>query len=172
MRTARKSPEAMASLRALGALTRDDLMRLGGVSARELKDMIEKGAVDPAIVPTSGATYSMWHVEQVRTIKALQRDGYTVGEAAELIAIGRNSMTASLDVPRRHSTPNHGVEFRVSSGIRVIVEGRLGALESRSLSAVLIAAKTEVRKLRSAVRKVNRLLKVQLGVSPPTSSTE
>ncbi len=65
-------------------LTIDELVQVAGISKRTLKYYIQLGLVDRPIGETVSARYTINHIEQLKTIKNLQAQGFSLSRIAAL----------------------------------------------------------------------------------------
>ncbi len=65
-------------------MTIDELVKAADISKRTLRFYIQQGLVDPPIGNTANARYDTGHLEQIRNVKTLQSEGYTLSRIADL----------------------------------------------------------------------------------------
>ncbi|MCD8339169.1 MAG: helix-turn-helix domain-containing protein [Burkholderiales bacterium] len=81
-------------------MTIDELVRVSDISKRTLRFYIQQGLVDPPVGNTANARYDTGHLEQIRNIKTLQAEGYTLSRIAELNKT--QSLRQSGQIKKKH----------------------------------------------------------------------
>ena len=65
-------------------LTIDELSQVSGLSKRTIRYYVNSGLLDRPTGETKNARYDASHLEQIRNVKALQEQGYTLARIVEL----------------------------------------------------------------------------------------
>ncbi len=102
-------------------LTIDELVQVAGISKRTLKYYIQLGLVDRPIGETVSARYTINHIEQLKTIKNLQAQGFSLSRIASLrqtnLQVTNRSSKRTLKAP---SNPIQKIEVQVHNRVSVV----------------------------------------------------
>src|SRR5258708_14691825 len=82
----RRAPRTRRGAVALAEYRLDDLARISGVSARNIRAYRERGLLAPAGRVGRSAYYDDYHLSQLRTINQLLRRGFNSAHIAEFFA--------------------------------------------------------------------------------------
>src|SRR6202048_1106686 len=82
----RRAPRATSGRVALAEYRLDDLARISGVSARNIRAYRERGLLDPPRRGGRSAYYDDYHLSQLKTINQLLRRGFNSAHIAEFFA--------------------------------------------------------------------------------------
>ncbi len=102
-------------------LTIDELVQVAGISKRTLKYYIQLGLVDRPIGETVSARYTINHIEQLKTVKNLQSQGFSLSRIASLrqanLQIPAKSSKRTLKAP---GSPIPKIEVQVHNRVSVV----------------------------------------------------
>jgi len=129
-------------------ISRQELLKAGGVSDRQLRYFIKCGAVRPPIGKTRGASYTLEHLSQVKRVVQLQKNGMTVAQVAEAYAKGKRDHLRKA-APLRPSSAIRETVYPVTNGIRVVAAEELLPSEQALLRRLLRAGETTSRERQS-----------------------
>lgn len=128
-------------------MSRDQLLRGAGITARQLTYYIRNGVVSPPVGRTRSATYTVDHQKQIRRVLAELAKGKTVREIAEVYASGsrtqelkRQAVAASRQGAIRSAT----IHF-VCDGIFVVAYNELLPSETAVLKRILKAGERTLK---------------------------
>src|SRR5258708_1153637 len=82
----RRAPRTRRGAVALAEYRLDDLARISGVSARNIRAYRERGLLDPPRRQGRSAFYDDYHLSQLKTINQLLRKGFNSAHIAEFFA--------------------------------------------------------------------------------------
>jgi DNA-binding transcriptional MerR regulator len=109
----------------------DDLARISGVTARNIRAYRERGLLDPPRRVGRSAYYDDYHLSQLKTINQLLRRGFNSAHIAEFFASMREGadladilgIQQAILGPRSDEAPEEPVEPTVTSAVRVDPDG-------------------------------------------------
>lgn len=132
-------------------LSRTDLLKMAGITSRQLTYYIQCGAVSPPIGRTRSAAYTLDHVKQAKRVRHHLSSEMTVAQIAEAFSRGGKG----LQKLRRSTAPawprqaQRATIYRVSEGIHVFASEELLPTETfiikRLLKAGELTAKERLR---------------------------
>lgn len=99
-------------------LTIDELSQVSGLSKRTIRYYVNSGLLDRPTGETKNARYDASHLEQIRNVKALQEQGYTLARIVELKrqthqeVLNRREIGEPLTVIEIPVDPGISIEFR------------------------------------------------------------
>jgi len=96
-------------------LTIDELSQVSGLSKRTIRYYVNSGLLDRPTGETKNARYDASHLEQIRNVKALQEQGYTL---ARIVELKRQTMHRVLS-PWGGGEPLTVIEIPVDPGISI-----------------------------------------------------
>ncbi len=96
-------------------LTIDELSQASGLTKRTIRYYVNSGLLDRPTGETKNARYDTSHLEQIRNIKALQEQGYTL---ARILEIKRRTHQEVLN-RREIGEPLNVIEIPVDPGISI-----------------------------------------------------
>lgn len=97
-------------------LTIDELSQASGLTKRTIRYYVNSGLLDRPTGETKNARYDASHLEQIRNIKALQEQGYTL---ARILEIKRRTHQEVLN-RREIGEPLTVIEIPVDPGISIV----------------------------------------------------
>jgi DNA-binding transcriptional MerR regulator len=125
------APRTGAGCIALAEYRLDELARISGVTARNIRAYRERGLLDPPRRVGRSAYYDDYHLSQLRTINQLLRRGFNSAHIAEFFASMREGadladilgIQQAILGPRSEETPEQPVEPTVTSAVRIDPDG-------------------------------------------------
>ena len=99
-------------------LTIDELSQASGLTKRTIRYYVNSGLLDRPTGETKNARYDASHLEQIRNIKALQEQGYTLARILEIKrqthqkVLNRREIGEPLTVIEIPVDPGISIEFR------------------------------------------------------------
>lgn len=130
------------------SFSREELLKLTGITPSQLNYYVREGAVSKPIGRTRAARYSMGHVEQIRrVIDQLTIPGWTVGKIAEAAArtkTGRKAWSA----PKSPGTVVTENAYSVSENVRIVVRQEPLAIEKDLVNRMIKAAEMTMKERR------------------------
>jgi DNA-binding transcriptional MerR regulator len=116
---------------ALAEYRLDDLARISGVTARNIRAYRERGLLDPPRRVGRSAYYDDYHLSQLKTINQLLRRGFNSAHIAEFFASMREGadladilgIQQAILGPRADETPETPVEPTDTSAVRIDPDG-------------------------------------------------
>ena len=99
-------------------LTIDELSQVSGLSKRTIRYYVNSGLLAPPTGKKKNARYDASHLEQIRNVKALQEQGYTLARIVELKrqthqeVLNRREIGEPLTVIEIPVDPGISIEFR------------------------------------------------------------
>ena len=109
----RSAPRTESGCAALAEYRLDDLARISGVSARNIRAYRERGLLDPPRRVGRSAYYDDYHLSQLKTINQLLRRGFNSAHIAEFFASMRQGADLAdiLGIQRAILGPRGGEEM-------------------------------------------------------------